>query len=236
MLRIEDKGLERSTWELKQAVLSDLAWLSLDWDEGIYRQSERNFMYKQYAEKLVESSHVYRCFWSNEHSIYKFFLNPLQELEKMKEIAELKKLPPGKWATATDKEVQEELKLQALGDFVTIRRNGQPVYNFCVTIDDAPMAISHVIRAEKHLPNTPKQALICKLLDSQCFSLLMVSLILTPDRSKLSKRHGATSVGQAMVNYLALLSQGDGIENEFFTIEQFGIVDKTVYQGNSEIA
>lgn len=258
VLRIEDTDLERSTRESEEAVLRDLSWLGLDWDEGPgvggeygpYRQSERNSLYKQHAQKLLDSGYVYRCFCSN------------QELEKMKEIAKLNQLPPvysGKWATATDEEVQEEVEkgtpytyrfrvpkegslkindlirgevswnLDTLGDFVIMRSNGQPVYNFCVTVDDATMAISHVIRAEEHLPNTLRQALIYKALGFPMPSFAHVSLILAPDRSKLSKRHGATSVGQfremgylpqAMVNYLALLGWGDGTENEFFTLEQ----------------
>ncbi|KAB1209870.1 Glutamate--tRNA ligase, chloroplastic/mitochondrial [Morella rubra] len=258
VLRIEDTDLERSTKESEEAVLRDLSWLGLDWDEGPgvggeygpYRQSERNSLYKQFAEKLLESGRVYRCFCSNE------------ELEKMKEIAKLKQLPPvytGKWASATDEEVEEELakgtpytyrfrvpkegrlkindlirgevswNLDTLGDFVIMRSNGQPVYNFCVTVDDASMAISHVIRAEEHLPNTLRQALIYKALGFPMPYFAHVSLILAPDRSKLSKRHGATSVGQfremgylpqAMVNYLALLGWGDGTENEFFTLQQ----------------
>lgn len=110
-----------------------------------------------------------------------------------------------------------------------MRSNGQPVYNFCVTVDDATMAISHVIRAEEHLPNTLRQALIYKALGFPMPLFAHVSLILAPDRSKLSKRHGATSVGQfkemgylpqAMVNYLALLGWGDGTMNEFFTLEE----------------
>ncbi|XP_057964755.1 glutamate--tRNA ligase, chloroplastic/mitochondrial [Malania oleifera] len=258
ILRIEDTDLERSTRESEEAMLQDLSWLGLDWDEGPgaggdygpYRQSERNYLYKQYADKLLKSGHVYRCFCSNE------------ELERMKEISKQKKLPPiytGKWASATDEEVQEELakgtpytyrfrvrkegslkiddiirgevswNLDTLGDFVIMRSNGQPVYNFCVTVDDATMAISHVIRAEEHLPNTLRQALIYKALGFPMPAFAHVSLILAPDRSKLSKRHGATSVGQfrelgylpqAMVNYLALLGWGDGTENEFFTLEQ----------------
>ncbi|XP_027089257.1 glutamate--tRNA ligase, chloroplastic/mitochondrial-like isoform X2 [Coffea arabica] len=258
IIRIEDTDLDRSTKESEEAVLRDLSWLGLGWDEGPgvggnygpYRQSERNSLYKHYAEKLLQSGHVYRCFCSNE------------ELEKMKEIAKLKQLPPvytGKWANATDEEVQEELSkgtpytcrfrvpkegklkindlirgevswnLDTLGDFVIMRSNGQPVYNFCVTVDDASMAISHVIRAEEHLPNTLRQALIYKALGFSMPYFAHVSLILAPDRSKLSKRHGATSVGQfremgylpqAMVNYLALLGWGDGSENEFFTLEQ----------------
>ncbi|KAL2479258.1 Glutamate--tRNA ligase [Forsythia ovata] len=258
VLRIEDTDIERSTKESEEAVLRDLSWLGLDWDEGPsvggmygpYRQSERNALYRQYADQLLQSGHVYRCFCTNE------------ELEKMKEIAKLKQLPPiytGKWVSATDDEVEEELakgtpctyrfrvpkegnlkiddlirgevswNLDTLGDFVIMRSNGQPVYNFCVTVDDATMAISHVIRAEEHLPNTLRQALIYKALGLTMPCFAHVSLILAPDRSKLSKRHGATSVGQfremgflpqAMVNYLALLGWGDGTENEFFTLDQ----------------
>ncbi|KAG8383320.1 hypothetical protein BUALT_Bualt04G0000200 [Buddleja alternifolia] len=262
VLRIEDTDLERSTRESEDALLRDLSWLGLDWDEGPgvggnygpYRQSERNALYKQYADKLLQTGHVYRCFCSN------------LELEKMKEIAKLKQLPPvytGKWASATDAQVQEELakrtpytyrfrvpkegslkiedlirgevswNFDTLGDFVIMRSNGQPVYNFCVTVDDATMAISHVIRAEEHLPNTLRQALIYEALGFPMPKFAHVSLILAPDRSKLSKRHGATSVGQfkemgflpqAIVNYLALLGWGDGTENEFYTIDQ--LVDK----------
>ncbi|CAN6236929.1 unnamed protein product [Urochloa humidicola] len=257
VLRVEDTDLERSTKQSEEAVLADLAWLGLQWDEGPdvggefgpYRQSERNSLYKQYAEKLLDSGAVYRCFCSNE------------ELEQMKEVAKQRQLPPvymGKWATASDVEVEQELEkgtpytyrfrvpkegslkindlirgevswnLDTLGDFVIMRSNGQPVYNFCVTVDDATMQISHVIRAEEHLPNTLRQALIYKALGFPMPSFAHVSLILAPDKSKLSKRHGATSVGQykemgylpqAMVNYLALLGWGDGTENEFFTID-----------------
>ncbi|XP_058208859.1 glutamate--tRNA ligase, chloroplastic/mitochondrial isoform X2 [Rhododendron vialii] len=224
VLRIEDTDLERSTRASEEALLRDLSWLGLHWDEGPgvggdygpYRQSERNVMYRQYAEKLLKSGHVYRCFCSNE------------ELEEMKEIAKLKELPPvytGKWSNATDEEVEEELEkgtpytfrfrvpkegrlqiddlirgevswsLDTLGDFVIMRSNGQPVYNFCVTVDDATMAISHVIRAEEHLPNTLRQALIYKYREMGYLP-------------------------QAMVNYLALLGWGDGTENEFFSLEK----------------
>ncbi|CAL9768169.1 unnamed protein product [Musa acuminata subsp. burmannicoides] len=258
ILRIEDTDLERSTKKSEEAMLNDLSWLGLNWDEGPsvggdygpYRQSERNSLYKEYAEKLLESGAVYRCFCSNE------------ELEQMKDRAKQMQLPPmytGKWRTASDEEIKQELakgtpytyrfrvpkegnlkindlirgevswSLDTLGDFVIMRSNGQPVYNFCVTVDDATMRISHVIRAEEHLPNTLRQALIYKALGFSMPSFAHVSLILAPDRSKLSKRHGATSVGQfremgylpqAMVNYLALLGWGDGTENEFFTIDQ----------------
>ncbi|KAG0464985.1 hypothetical protein HPP92_019149 [Vanilla planifolia] len=193
ILRIEDTDLERSTKQSEEAILNDLTWLGLDWDEGPgvggeygpYHQSERNSLYKQYAEKLLKSGHVYRCFCSNE------------ALEQMKEHAKQMQLPPvytGKWANASNEEIQEELErrtpytyrfrvpkegilkindllrgdvswnLNTLGDFVILRSNGQPVYNFCVTVDDATMHISHVVRAEEHLPNTLRQALIYQAL------------------------------------------------------------------------
>ncbi|CAN1142175.1 Glutamate--tRNA ligase, chloroplastic/mitochondrial [Linum perenne] len=251
VLRIEDTDLERSTRESEEAVLKDLSWLALDWDEGIF-----------FPSFILSFELRNRCFYIISTSIAWFSDCDSQELEKMKEIAKLKQLPPvytGKWATATDDEVMREMEkgtpytyrfrvpkqgrlkindlirgevswnLDTLGDFVIMRSNGQPVYNFCVTVDDATMAISHVIRAEEHLPNTLRQALIYQALGLPMPQFAHVSLILAPDRSKLSKRHGATSVGQfremgylpqGMVNYLALLGWGDGTENEFFTLEQ----------------
>ncbi|KAG6548554.1 hypothetical protein Mapa_010042 [Marchantia paleacea] len=258
ILRVEDTDLERSTRQSEEAMIRDLKWLGLEWDEGPdnggefgpYRQSERNEIYQQYVEKLLKSGNVYRCFCSDE------------ELEAMREEAKAKNLPPrymGKWASASDAEVVFELSKgtpftyrfrvpqegnitindlirgevswsqDTLGDFVVLRSNGQPVYNFCVAVDDATMNITHVIRAEEHLPNTLRQALIYKALGFKMPQFGHVSLILAPDRSKLSKRHGATSVGQfqemgylpaAMVNYLALLGWNDGSEEEIFTVQQ----------------
>ncbi|CAI5465197.1 unnamed protein product [Closterium sp. Yama58-4] len=258
VLRVEDTDLNRSTPESEAAMVRDLRWLGLDWDEGPdvggplgpYRQSERNEIYRELTEKLLASGMVYRCFCTDE------------ELAAMKAEQEAKKLPPkyaGKWATASEEEVAAELargtphsfrfrvppnkvikindlvrgevawNTDTLGDFVVLRSNGQPVYNFCVTVDDATMKISHVIRAEEHLPNTLRQALIYEALGLPMPTFGHVSLILAPDRSKLSKRHGATSVGQfkdlgflpeAMVNYLALLGWNDGTEDEIFTPSQ----------------
>lgn len=262
ILRIEDTDLERSTKESEEAVIRDLQWLGLEWDEGPdkegecgpYRQSERTHIYQAYVEKLLKTGHVYRCFCTDE------------ELEAMREEAKSKNMPPrymGKWGSASQAEIDAELekgtpftyrfrvpqegsvtihdlirgevswKKDTLGDFVVLRSNGQPVYNFCVAVDDATMKISHVIRAEEHLPNTLRQALIYNALGFSMPQFGHVSLILAPDRSKLSKRHGATSVGQfremgylapAMVNYLALLGWNDGSEDEIFTIEQ--IIEK----------
>ncbi|KAE9456565.1 hypothetical protein C3L33_11480, partial [Rhododendron williamsianum] len=232
VLRIEDTDLERSTRASEEALLLRLmiahhynAGPGVGGDYGPYRQSERNVMYRQYAEKLLKSGHVYRCFCSNEvigfylwESFYGQFYF-FSGTRKNEGDAKLKELPPvytGKWSNATDEEVEEELEkgtpytfrfrvpkegrlqindlirgevswsLDTLGDFVIMRSNGQPVYNFCVTVDDATMAISHVIRlhflchfllslsppsprnfhfrAEEHLPNTLRQALIYKVI------------------------------------------------------------------------
>jgi len=254
ILRVEDTDTKRSTRESEEAMIRDLKWLGLDWDEGPdiggehgpYRQSERKHIYKHFAEKLVEEGHAYLAFDTDE------------ELAKMKEEQEEKKLDPkynGRWKNASPEEVQEMLDkgepytirfrvpegerveiddtirgkvawdTDAVGDFVVLRTNGMPTYNFCVVIDDALMGINHVLRAEEHLSNTLRQALVYKALNFPLPTFAHVSLILAPDKSKLSKRHGATSVGQfkdqgylseAMVNYLSLLGWNDGTDQEVF--------------------
>jgi glutamyl-tRNA synthetase len=202
------------------------------------------------VDQLVAEGKAYPCFCTDE------------ELEAMKKDAEEKKLPPiyrGKWASASQAEVEEMMakgvphcyrfrvpksqvvtiqdvirgevswNTDTLGDFVLLRSNGLPVYNFCVAIDDALMRISHVIRAEEHLPNTLRQVLIYQSLGFPTPVFGHVSLILAPDKSKLSKRHGATSVGefredgflaQAMLNYLSLLGWNDGSEQEIYSVEE----------------
>ena len=252
---IEDTDAARSTNESEDAVLRDLTWLGIQWDEGPdvggaagpYRQSERAALYKSYVDRLVADCKAYPCFCTDD------------EITAMKADAETKSLPPiyrGKWASASPDDVAAEMakgtpycyrfrvppnqevivkdvvrgavkfNTNAVGDFVILRSNGLPVYNFCVAVDDALMGITHVIRAEEHLPNTLRQLLIFEALGFTPPTFGHVSLILAPDKSKLSKRHGATSVGEfreqgyladAMVNYLALLGWNDGTEQEIFT-------------------
>lgn len=254
ILRVEDTDTARSTRESEEAMVRDLKWLGLDWDEGPdiggdygpYRQSERTQIYKQLADKLIADGYAYPCFCTDE------------ELKKMKEEQEAKKLDPvymGKWKNATPEEVQEMFDkgvpytyrfrvpqnerieiddtvrgkvswdTNTLGDFVLLRSNGMPVYNFCVAVDDATMGITHVLRAEEHLPNTLRQVLVYKALGFPMPTFAHVSLILAPDKSKLSKRHGATSVGQfkeqgylskTMVNYLSLLGWNEGTDQEIY--------------------
>jgi glutamyl-tRNA synthetase len=258
ILRVEDTDQARSTRESEDAMVRDLKWLGLDWDEGPdcggpygpYRQSERQAIYKQLAMQLVEEGHAYPCFCTDK------------ELTMMKEEQEAKKLPPkytGKWATASEEDVDAEMAkgtpfvyrfrvpegerieiddmirgkvgwdTDTLGDFVLLRSNGLPVYNFCVAVDDATMGITHVLRAEEHLPNTLRQALVYDALKFPRPKFGHMSLILAPDRSKLSKRHGATSVGQfkdqgylnkTMINYLSLLGWNDGTEQDIYETEE----------------
>lgn len=250
VLRVEDTDRARSTKESEEAVLRDMKWLGLDWNEGPFRQSERGDLYKRKAEELLEKDLAYKCFCTND------------EITEMKEKAAKEGKPPiysGKWAKATKDDVEEELKkgtpyavrfrvpqdelvtiqdsvrgevtwnTNTLGDFIIMRSEGTPVYNFCVAVDDADMGITQVVRAEEHLPNTLRQVLIYNALGWKPPTFAHCSLILAPDRSKLSKRHGATSVGEfqeegylpeALMNYLALLGWNDGTEQEMFSKEE----------------
>jgi|TARA_B100001540_G_scaffold317585_1_gene351407 glutamyl-tRNA synthetase len=258
VLRVEDTDQARSTRESEESMIADLKWLGLDWDEGPdvggscgpYRQSERGDIYKALAEKLVASGHVYPCFCTDEE---------LEAMKAEQEAKKLPPKYAGKWATASEEEVKEMMDkgvpftyrfrvpegerieiddmvrgkvgwdTDTLGDFVVLRSNGMPVYNFCVAVDDATMGITHVLRAEEHLPNTLRQALVYNALGFPLPTFAHMSLILAPDRSKLSKRHGATSVGQfkeegylskTMVNYLSLLGWNDGTEQEIYEKEE----------------
>jgi glutamyl-tRNA synthetase len=258
ILRIEDTDAARSTRESEELVLRDLKWLGLNWDEGPdiggphgpYRQSERKDLYRSYVDKLVADGVAYPCFCTDEE---------LEAMKKDAEEKKLPPIYRGKWATASSEEVAAEMakgtpycyrfrvpknniitindivrgevswNTDTLGDFVLLRSNGLPVYNFCVAVDDASMRITHVLRAEEHLPNTLRQVLIYKALGFPTPTFGHMSLILAPDKSKLSKRHGATSVGEfkeegylaaAMVNFLSLLGWNDGTEQEIFTVDE----------------
>ncbi len=245
IIRVEDTDQARSTRESEEMVLDDLRWLELTWDEGPdvggphapYRQSERTEFYRRVALDLMDRGVAYRCYCTEE------------ELEAKRKAAEAAGRPPHYdlkcWYNRRnddaphairfhvpddgDVTVQDLIrgevswKRESLGDFIIVRSDGLPTYNFCVVVDDHDMEITHVIRAEEHLTNTHRQVLIYRALGWPVPEFAHVSLILAPDRSKLSKRHGATSVSefaeagflpQAMMNYLTLLgwSSPDGAE------------------------
>ena len=245
IIRVEDTDQARSTRESEQMVLDDLRWLRLDWVEGPdiggphapYRQSERVELYGRVANELVERGVAYRCYCSEE------------ELEAKRKQAEGENRPPHYdltcWRNRSNDDAPHAIRFhvpedgdvtiddairgevtwrkESLGDFIIVRTDRLPTYNFSVVVDDHDMAISHVIRAEEHLTNTHRQVLIYRAMEWSVPQFAHVSLILGQDRSKLSKRHGATSVAQyaeegylpeAMVNYLTLLgwSSPEGLE------------------------
>ncbi len=251
ILRIEDTDQARSTLESEQIVKDDLRWLGMDWDEGPetggkygpYRQSERQSIYQKYAHQLLESGKAYRCFCTDEELETKrkqaeaekrspHYDGTCRNLTEKDVAARLDagipftirfKVPDQTYRV--DDQVRGTVKWEAgtLGDFIVLRSDGMPVYNFCVVVDDHEMAISHVIRAEEHLPNTLRQLMLYEAFGWEPPLFAHASLILGEDRSKLSKRHGATSVNQfmeqgylpeAMVNYLALLGWNEGNDRE----------------------
>jgi len=222
-------------------------------DKGPYRQSERmtGGTYQELAKKLVEEGHAYPCFCTAEELDAKraeaeaLGENPQydgtwrdadpEEVSKRLAAGEPHtirfKVPRGKAVTINDA-VRGEISWDVaatVGDFILLRSGGMPVYNFCVAVDDALMEVSTVIRAEEHLTNTVRQVLVLEALGYPVPKYAHLSLVLGEDRSKLSKRHGATSVNQfrlegflpdAMINYLCLLGWNDGTDKEIYTVEE----------------
>jgi len=252
VLRIEDTDTERSTRASEDGIRADLQWLGLNWDEGPdvggpyppYRQSERLDVYARYAQTLLDTGHAYWCFCSAEQleqerasalaaaapPKYSGRCRDLAraEAEARRNAGEAAALrfviPADRDVTFTDLvRGPVTFHTSVIGDPVIVRSDGGPAYNFAVVVDDALMAITHVIRGEDHISNTPRQVLIYEALGLTPPAFAHLSLVMGPDHAPLSKRHGATSVSEfrargylpeALVNYLALLgwSPGDGEE------------------------
>ena len=192
VLRIEDTDRVRSTKEAEKTILDGLQWLGITWDEGPFYQSERLNLYRRYAEQLLENGLAYK-----EGSAI-VFRTPREGATYFKDIV---------WGDI-------EVENGSLKDIVLIKSDGMPTYNFAVVVDDHTMGITHVIRGEDHIPNTPKQILIYKALGFEVPEFAHLPMILGPDKTKLSKRHGATAVGEyrnmgylpeAVFYYLSLL-------------------------------
>lgn len=252
ILRIEDTDIERSTKESEELLIRDLRWLGIDWDEGPdiggdfgpYRQSERIEIYKKHAHELLEKGYAYFCFCSVDElekererailagGIPKYSgkcrnLNIEESIERVKngEKAAIRfKVPYDEEITFNDI-IRGELKFLTnfIEDFVLLRSNFIPSYNFACVIDDYYMRITHVIRGEDHISNTPKQILVYKALGWDYPIFAHLPMVLGSDGTRLSKRHGATSLDQfresgylpeALMNYLSLLgwSSPDGRE------------------------
>lgn len=256
ILRIEDTDLARSTKESEEAIIHDLKWLGLDWDEGPeiggefgpYRQTDRLALYKEAVDKLLASGHAYYCYCTPEElearreeaaakgvpfkydgRCFALTQSEREEKEKsgIKPVIRFR-IPPGIGNVVVDDLVRGRVEFdsEGLGDFIIVKSDGIPAYNFAVVIDDHQMKMTHIIRAEEHLPNTPRQVLIYQALGYSMPKFAHISMILGPDRTKLSKRHGATSVTQyqeqgylpeALVNYLALLGWSPEEERELYT-------------------
>ncbi len=258
VVRIEDTDLERSSRESEENILDSLRWLGIDWDEGAqkggqygpYRQTERLEIYQKYVDQLLESGHAYQCYCSEEELELERqqlmdkgdlprYLGKCRQLtaeEREKHVsAGLKpvirfRVPMGQIVSIHDMvRGKVSFESEGIGDYVIVKSDGIPTYNFAVVIDDATMEITHVIRGEEHLSNTPRQVLIYEALGLKQPKFAHISLILGKDRTKMSKRHGATSVvnyqGQgylpeALVNFLALLGWSPEGEEEMFSIDQ----------------
>jgi glutamyl-tRNA synthetase len=263
VLRIDDTDLERSQEEYSEKLMEALKWLGLTWDEGPVYQSQRVSTYVSEVNRLVAEKKAYRCYCSideltagrelarKENRAYLYpgtCRNLSSETLAMKEEEGIRPVvrlltPDGGETTVKDL-IRGEVRFDnhGLDDFIILKSNGQPTYNFASVVDDFQLNISHVIRAEEHLSNTPRQILCALALGYDLPAFAHVSMILAPDRSKLSKRHGATSVEEfrslgflpeALINFMALLgwSPGTGEENsDIFTLAQMSelfSLDKT---------
>ncbi len=249
VLRIEDTDLERSTQASVQAILDGMAWLGLDWDEGPYYQMRRMERYKAVVDQLLEAGHAYYCYASKEE------LETMREAQMARgekprydgrwrpEPGKTLPAPPAgvtpviRFKTPRDGEITFHDMIKGpitvanaeLDDLVIVRGDGVPTYNFGVVVDDWDMRISHVVRGDDHVNNTPRQINILKALGAPIPTYAHVPMILGQDGQRLSKRHGAVSVLQyrdegflpeALLNYLARLGWSHGDE-EKFSLDQF---------------
>lgn len=259
ILRIEDTDAERSKPEYEKDVIESLKWLGLNWDEGVdangdygpYRQSERGEIYRKYLQKLLNENKAYYCFCAKEEleadrqamlsqglaPKYSGKCRHLPEKEREKQLlrgdnAAIRFKTPEREVEFHDL-IKGKIKFDArlIGDIIIAKNLNSPLFNFAVTIDDCEMKISHVIRGEDHLPNTPKQILIYEALGLEPPKYAHLPLILAPDRSKLSKRYLETSVieyknqgylAETIVNFLALLGwrSAKNPDQEIFTTDE----------------
>lgn len=249
ILRIDDTDLDRSRPEYTEGLLNSMRWLGLDWDEGPYFQSQRLEEYNRAAARLLEEKKAYHCYCTPEElaggreaarKAGKPYMYPgtCRDLpaEKAREHRAAGRKPvvrlrtPDHGDTVVQDLIRDEVRFdnRTLDDFIIVKSNGLPTYNFASVVDDALLQISHVIRAEEHLSNTPRQQICAEALGYPLPLYAHVPMILAPDRSKLSKRHGATSVEEfreggylpeALINYMVLLGWSPG-EEEIISLHE----------------
>lgn len=258
LLRIEDTDLARSSKESEDVIIRDLHWLGIGWDEGIeiggesgpYRSMERMDIYKPYIDQLLKEGKAYYCYCSSEeveamreeqrkNNELPRYTGKCRELskEEKEQYEKEGRQPVIRFRVPEDETIvvrdavrgDVEFDSNGVGDFIIVKSDGTPVYNFAVTVDDYLMGITTVIRGEEHLSNTPRQLLLYQALGFDIPKFAHVSLILGEDRSKMSKRHGSTHVDQytskgylpeAVVNFLALMGWSPENEEEFYTLEE----------------
>jgi glutamyl-tRNA synthetase len=257
VLRIEDTDVERSSMDMVTGILASMQWLGLTWDEGPgvggphapYFQTERLDKYRAAAAALVKAGHAYRCYcnpdelkakreaakstggsWSYDRTC-----RNLSEADRASKDAAGRpsavrfNVPEGR--TSFHDLVHGDIGVDHanIEDFVVLRSDGHPTYHLSVVVDDVEMEITHVVRGDDHISNTPKQVLLYQAMNASVPAFAHVPLILGPDKQRLSKRHGATSVGEyerlgylpeAMVNFLALLGWSPGNDDELFTRDE----------------
>jgi glutamyl-tRNA synthetase len=257
VLRIEDTDQQRSSWDMVSGIVEGLRWLGLDWDEGPdvggphapYFQSDRLDSHRATAERLLADGRAYSCFcspesigerrhageaagggWMYDRTCRNLSAEEIARLEAAGAPRAIRFLVPAGETTFADL-VHGPIAFDNanIEDFVILRSDRQPTYHLSVVADDLDMAISHVVRGDDHISNTPKQVLLYEALGAAVPAFAHVPLILGPDKKRLSKRHGATSVTEyeragvlpeAMVNFLALLGWSPGDDRELFTRDE----------------
>nr|WP_113024032.1 glutamate--tRNA ligase [Aquitalea palustris] len=249
VLRIEDTDLERSTPESVKAIMDGMHWVGLDYDEGPFYQTQRFDRYKEVIQQLLESGHAYRCYCSKDELET---MRAEQEAKGEKPRYDRRWRPEeGKTLPAIPADVEPVIRFRTpldgtvawddavkgriefsnteLDDLIIARPDGSPTYNFCVVVDDWDMQITHVIRGDDHVNNTPRQINILKALNAPLPVYGHLPMILNEDGQKMSKRRDAVSVvdyadkgilPEALLNYLARLGWGHG-DDEFFDMQQF---------------
>jgi glutamyl-tRNA synthetase len=257
VLRIEDTDTERSSWEMVAGIVEGLRWLGLDWDEGPdvggphgpYFQSQRLHKHRAVVDRLIAGGHAYRCYcssetlqskrqaaeaagggWMYDRTCRQLSPEDIARLDAAGTPRAIRLLVPDGVTAFTDL-VHGDIRFdnRNIEDFVILRSDGQPTYHLSVVADDIDMAITHVVRGDDHISNTPKHVLLFQALGHAVPAFAHVPLILGTDKKRLSKRHGATSVTEykrmgympeAMVNFLALLGWSPGDDRELLSRDE----------------
>ncbi|SVA90674.1 uncharacterized protein METZ01_LOCUS143528 [marine metagenome] len=248
-LRIEDTDTERSKQEYTDQILNSLEWLGLKWSEPLIYQSKRNLIYKEEVQKLLDNGRAYRCFLTKEElqvarekakkeggefrvpKTYRdLSLDDQKGLINSGQSFTIRLKIPSKGSTFFEDKIYGKINVnnKVIDDFIIVRSDGSPTYNFTVVVDDNNMGINYVIRGEDHISNTPKQILIYSALNYPVPDFAHLPMILGSDKKRLSKRHGAAAVEDfreqgysvdALLNYIAMLGWNSDSEDELFSLE-----------------